>query len=292
MGPMSSRTGSFLEPTLRFEIRTLATSRFGAALVLALLTALADAARAGEPPADPGEGKVLYQRYCVSCHGERGDGNGEAAPFISPRPRDYRQGIFKSRSTPSGSLPVPSDVEKTIENGLYGTRMPSWYALGHRARRDLIAYVQTFSARWQTEEPKTPIVIPDEPPPSPQSIERGREIYQQTGCADCHGDRGAGDGPSAKAGLQDTWGNPVVPANLTAGHGKFGDSSADLYRVLMTGVDGTPMPAFTDVLTAEQTWDLVHYIRSLRRAAEPWTTRLEAASAHAASVATMLVSQY
>jgi len=36
-----------------------------------------------------------------------------------------------------------------------------------------------------------------------------------------------------------------------------------LYRIFMTGLDGTPMPSWTDYLNADQAWDLVHYLRSL-----------------------------
>ena len=285
---MSPRTLSLLEPILRSDFSATALGLWVAAVVCALLASGAPRARASEPPGDVGEGKVLYERYCVSCHGELGDGNGEAAPNISPKPRDYRQGVFKSRSTPSGSLPLPADVEKTLENGLYGTRMPSWYALGHRARRDLIAYIQTFSPRWTTEQPKAPITIPSEPANSQQSVERGREVYQRTGCADCHGDRGLGDGPSAKAGLQDSWGNPIAPANLAKQHSKYGDSGTERYRILMTGIDGTPMPSFGEVLTADQTWDLVHYLENLSHETPPSDQRFGAVSAHQERIATIL----
>ena len=47
-----------------------------------------------------------YRRYCVGCHGERGDGMGENFPWIDPKPRDFQLGIFKCRSTPTGTLPT------------------------------------------------------------------------------------------------------------------------------------------------------------------------------------------
>jgi mono/diheme cytochrome c family protein len=166
--------------------------------------------------------------------------------------------------------------------------MPSWYALGHRARRDLIAYIQTFSPRWKTEQPKAPIVIPSEPPSSPESLGRGKEVYEQTGCANCHGERGLGDGPSAKAGLQDSWGNPIAPANLANAHSKYGDNNADLYRILMTGIDGTPMPSFGEVLTADQAWDLVHYLQILSRETPSPDGSFAALSAHRESIPTIL----
>src|ERR1700694_3219382 len=104
-------------------------SRFSYRLILgafALLIVSSSTRSVGATPA-PGNaarGKVVYERYCVSCHGENGDGRGEAADAIFPKPRDFRQGMFKWRSTPSGALPTVADLEKTIEDGVYGTHMP------------------------------------------------------------------------------------------------------------------------------------------------------------------------
>jgi len=240
-----------------------------ARLTIAILTALPlfppriAAARDG---GEAVEGHVVYERYCVSCHGERGDGQGEAAPYEDPKPRDYRPAIFKCRSTPSGTLPLQSDLERTLENGLYGTHMPSWYPIGHRARQDAIAYIQTFSKRWAEEKPGNPVSISREPESSPDSVRRGRQVYEQTGCANCHGDDGRGDGPSAKAGMTDTWGHAIVAADLTTAHFKCGSTSVDLYRSFVTGIDGTPMPSFAETLDPAQIWDLVHYVLDLGRA--------------------------
>jgi mono/diheme cytochrome c family protein len=235
---------------------------FVASLVLPLLT-LASTARAQLTRAgDPAEGKVVYTRYCVSCHGDLGNGGGEFAEWITTKPRDYRQGTFKWRSTPSGSLPLDSDLEKTIRDGIYGTFMPSWYAIGEQSRRDVIAYIKTFSARWTTEKPQQAITIPAEPAYNDASVTRGRAVYEKSNCAQCHGQAALGDGPSAHE-LKDDWSNPIVPYDLTAGHIKCGDTGQDIYRVFITGLNGTPMPSYTDSITPAEAWDLVHYIQSL-----------------------------
>jgi mono/diheme cytochrome c family protein len=36
-----------------------------------------------------------------------------------------------------------------------------------------------------------------------------------------------------------------------------------MFRDLVTGLDGTPMPSFANAMTPDQRWDVVHYIRSL-----------------------------
>jgi cytochrome c oxidase cbb3-type subunit 2 len=229
---------------------------------IAPLLSLAPVGGEDEKAGDPVRGKVVYERYCLSCHGELGNGEGEFAEYISPKPRDYRQGTFKWRSTPSGSLPTVSDLEKTVRDGIYGTYMPTWFAIGKRSRLDVIAYIQTFSPRWKTEQPQPSITIPSEPPYSEESVKRGRAVYERSNCAQCHGQTGLGDGPSAHE-LKDDWGNPIVPYDLTQGHIKCGDTGPDIYRVFITGLNGTPMPSFTDSIKPEEAWDLVHYIQSL-----------------------------
>ncbi len=140
--------------------------------------------------------------------------------------------------------------------------MPSWYPLNKQSRLDVIAYIQTFSPRWKLETPGEPLVIPPEPSHTPESVARGRAVYEAQKCAQCHGDQGAGDGPTAKT-LIDDWGNPDPPFDLTKGHMKGGSTGANLYLVFMTGLNNTPMPSFAETIKPDEAWDLVHYMQSL-----------------------------
>lgn len=211
-------------------------------------------------------GKALYRRYCITCHGVHGDGAGEGAPHLDPKPRDFTRATFKCRSTPSGSLPTDSDLYDTISRGIFNSGMPPWRPLTREQRVDLIAYIKTFSSRFQEEKPGTPLQIPPEPPSTPESVQRGAELFENMNCWSCHGKDGRGNGPSAHT-LTDSKGNPIVPFDLTSGmQFKCGDSSRGLFRDLLTGLDGTPMPSFSDALTPDQAWDLVHYVESLQTA--------------------------
>src|SRR5207302_7513714 len=147
-----------------------------AAVTIRALTVGASAMPA-QSVGDPGRGRQVYERYCVQCHGSRADGAGEVARWSQPRPRDFRQGIFKFSSTPYGFLPTTADLDRVIQNGLYGTRMPPFAALSTRERRDVIAYLQTRSPRWRTEGSGTPITIPSEPTPTRESVTQGRELF-------------------------------------------------------------------------------------------------------------------
>jgi len=210
------------------------------------------------------KGKALYQRYCIFCHGADGDGRGDSAPYLDPKPRDFTKATFKCRSTPSGSLPLDSDLYDTITRGVHASGMPSWKPLTRQERVDLVAYIKGFSPRFQEEKPAAAVVIPAEPPTSPESVKRGAELFQSMNCWLCHGKEGRGNGPSASS-LTDSKGNPITPFDLSSGtRFKCGDSDQGLFRDLTTGLDGTPMPSFSDALKPDQIWDVVHYIHTLR----------------------------
>jgi cbb3-type cytochrome oxidase cytochrome c subunit/mono/diheme cytochrome c family protein len=214
------------------------------------------------------EGKAIYERRCIGCHGVKGDGKGAAAIFLTTKPRVFTDGIFKLRSTPNGSLPTDADLYRTITMGIPGTAMPPWHELTEKERWYLVQYVKSFSDRFKDETPEPSIVIPPEPQNTPDSVARGKEVFKNMQCAECHGEAGKGDGPSAET-LRDNWGNPIKPYDFTrGGQLKGGPAPRDLYRAFSTGLDGTPMPSFADSLTPDQRWDLVHFIMSL---SEPGT---------------------
>ena len=218
-------------------------------------------------------GGELYQRYCVSCHGPDGDGNGESAPYLDPKPRDFTKAVFKCRSTPSGTLPLDSDLYDTISRGVHSSGMPSWKPLTRQERADLVAYVKSFSPRFVEEKLETPVPVPAEPATSSESVKRGAELFQTMNCFLCHGKEGRGNGPSA-ASLTDSKGFPIRPFDLTSGkQTKCGNSDSGIFRDLMTGIDGTPMPSFADALRPDQVWDLVHFIATLREGTKGYAKR-------------------
>jgi len=209
------------------------------------------------------DAKDDYRRYCVGCHGELGDGNGENFPWVDPKPRDFQLGIFKCRSTPTGTLPTDEDLFDTIARGLDRSNMPQWSTFTKQERADLVAWIKHFSPRFASEKPGTPIQIPPEPEVTPDRIKAGREVFARVQCWKCHGVLGQANGPSA-ATLQDDLGRPIQPFNFTEGaRPKCGDTDKDIYRIFMTGLDGTPMPSFADNIKPDEAWDLVFYLRTL-----------------------------
>ena len=209
-------------------------------------------------------GKRLYFRYCWGCHGPRGDGNGENAPYLNILPRNFVAATFKCRSTPTGTLPTDEDLFESIKRGLVNSNMPSWIELTDQQRADLVAYIKTLSPRWQSEKAGTPIQVPSEPKVNLDGLRRGKEVFTKLECWKCHGQEGRGDGPAA-ASLTDSNNQPIHPYDFESGSRfKCGTTNNDLYKIFMTGLDGTPMPSFADVIKPDEAWDLVHFLRTLQ----------------------------
>lgn len=206
-------------------------------------------------------GKEVYETYCSGCHGNKGDGKGPAAAMLEVKPRNFTKGLFKFISTPPGSLPADADLHRTITRGVPRSSMPSWVFMSETDRSNVIEYIKTFSDAWQTR--KRPASLAFGNPPawvgSARSIAVGKVVYARMGCANCHGQSGVGDGPSAP-NLKDNEGNKIVPFNFREGMLKGGSRIEDIYRTFYTGLAGTPMPAFGGILSDDENWHLVSYV--------------------------------
>jgi mono/diheme cytochrome c family protein len=238
---------------------------FAAVLILsARATTWAQESHVGRWTGRADAGKQLYFRYCWGCHGFHGDGNGENAQYLNILPRNFVAATFKCRSTPTGTLPTDEDLSNSIDRGLVNSNMPSWSALTDEQRADLVAFIKIFSPRWKTEKPGDPIQVPAEPALTLDSIQHGKELFTKLECWKCHGTEGRGDGPAA-ASLTDNSNQPIRPYDFESGSRfKCGTTNNDLYKIFMTGLDGTPMPSFADQLTPKEAWDLAHYLRTLQ----------------------------
>ena len=217
-------------------------------------------------------GKEVFEAHCGGCHGPKGDGAGPAATFLWPLPRDFTTGVFKFRTTPSGALPTDGDLVRTITRGVRWTAMPTWHEVGDKERLAVVTYIKTLSKRWKEDAPEPPLVIPPPPRATPELVARGRTLYERAKCAECHGDGGRGDGPSA-ATLKDDSDRPIRPADFTRGEFKGGAGVADVYRTMTTGLDGTPMPSFADTMADAERWAISYYVLSLSAWVDPLTGR-------------------
>jgi mono/diheme cytochrome c family protein len=244
-------------------------------------------------------GSRLFRARCQECHGPNGDGRGLSAPWLTPHPRDYRQGAFKFTST--GRKPTRADLYRTLTYGLPTTPMPSFAMRTEAERNRLIDYVIFLSLRGRTEfdvlrtllvhgpdgldgtiasdaaaslkkelrawNQAEPEVVPadapayaDGSPEHAESIRRGHDLFVDAKSAAC---ATCHTSYGREAKLQyDIWGTLVQPANLTEIKRKAGDSPADLYRRIRCGIPPSNMSVPTG-LTDAQVWDVVHFIKAL-----------------------------
>ena len=215
-------------------------------------------------------GRQVYEERCSHCHGMEGKGDGAAAQFLKPKPRDFTRGLFKVRSTMSGLLPTDADLFRTVSEGMPGTSMPGWSEiLNDEEIRGVIAHIKTFSKRFaRLKEPPAVIHIGERIAPSPESLEIGRGLFEDLECWKCHGWDGHGDGMSAPT-LVDDWENPIGPTDLTRPWNfRGGGSDEDIFRTFVTGFSGAPMPSYGEVFetpeeAGEMNWHLVNYVATL-----------------------------
>jgi cytochrome c oxidase cbb3-type subunit I/II len=224
-------------------------------------------------------GKEVYQRRCLGCHGESGDGNGPAATFMyKQRPRNFAAAVFKFRLTKE-PLPTDGDLLRTITRGVRGTAMPAWHELHIIDRLAVIQYIKYELAvdrsdpakpyaYFKEEPPGPPLYIGRPPVPSEQMLTRAKNVWQSAKCWECHGQTGKGDGEKAP-GLKDDLGFPSPPADLTAGQFKSGPTVEDIFRTMTTGLSGTPMPSYRDPLSEEDRWALSYYVLALSAYKDP-----------------------
>lgn len=97
-------------------------------------------------------GRKLYMEHCVHCHGTSGDGKGPTAKYLNPRPRDYRLGKFKFKSTVGLGKPTRADLERIIRHGIPGTYMPSFMLLEDEESKAIVEYVRWLAMRGELEQ--------------------------------------------------------------------------------------------------------------------------------------------
>ena len=93
-----------------------------------------------ESPALLEKGKSVFATNCVTCHGEKGDGNGPAGAYMNPKPRNFATEKFKKGDK-------PQQIFNSITNGLEGTAMTSYKHIPEDERWALAYYVHSFRSK-------------------------------------------------------------------------------------------------------------------------------------------------
>ena len=222
-------------------------------------------------------GKGVYFRKCVWCHGPDGAGDGPSAIRLVTKPRNFNQGTFKIRHTGSGELPTDEDLFNSVVHGLSGSVMPPWgKLLKPQEIKDVVAFIKKELVKDREfddpDEEITVISYGTQIPSSPESIEMGKDLYMNKAkCVECHGLTGKGDGNLTQ---RDDWGFPIFPANLTKpwnlrGNRRDPYNPRNIFREISTGLNGTPMPSFAEELTEEERWHVANFVISLTEIKRP-----------------------
>lgn len=222
-------------------------------------------------------GSAAYRRLCVQCHGLAGDGRGPGGPWLTPHPRDFRQGLFK---VGIGPKPTMAAVRQTIRRGVPGTAMPVFDSISDAEADALTAYVVHLSIRGEVEfralkslaeDDAEPVDVPaiaakigaawergQVPPPTEPSVEgnvaRGFALFTTAGCASCHVDYGR-----QEQFRYDAWGAANRVSDLTRGEYRWGTDFAARVR---HGIPAANMPA-NPGLSAAEVQHLAAFLRDL-----------------------------
>lgn len=225
--------------------------------------------------ADPARGRQIYVREgCFYCHTQftrlqdRGYGPlVKAGDYVYETPHQLGTARTGPDLTNEGGL-LPSEWQKAhlVQPRAVkpGSIMPSFSYLSDRDMNDLVAYLQTLGnernagVKKYVEAPTeyTLVYLPRKKVDtnSDAAANAGRGIYTQN-CAACHGLEGRGNGPNS-LNLE------KKPANFTRAFFKQYPEEFWFYRV-REGVAGTRMPRFGEILSEEQMWYLVAYLKTL-----------------------------
>ena len=213
-------------------------------------------------------GKRVYERRCAPCHGLDGRGEGEAAYLLYPKPRDFVTAKYRMVSTWERK-PTDEDLYYVISRGIPGSAMPAWAHLSEETRWALVHYVKSFAEKpfeVSTEESESGqgiIKVPPEPPYDAAARARARMMFRDA-CAPCHGLTGRGDGVQKQF---DDKGLPTRPRDLTQGIFKGGPTPEQIYRRIVAGMPGSPMP-MSDWAYGDDAWHLTHFVLSMSSEAQ------------------------
>jgi mono/diheme cytochrome c family protein/plastocyanin len=210
-------------------------------------------------------GKTVYAQNCAVCHGVNGDGNGDAAAFLLPKPRNFVAAKYRLRSTPTGQLPTDGDLFRSVSLGMPGTPMPPWKRmLSDDDRWSVVEYIKAFSPRFTdtNETARTVVTLGTPPPRNTNAVTEGKALFTKLACVSCHGESGHGDGPSAVTLLDDNQ-MRIRPRDFSKPGGfKSGYSTKDIARAILTGFNGTPMVGFHGTIPEQDAWKLAYFVET------------------------------
>lgn len=218
------------------------------------------------PPSTPesiAAGKAIFFEYCSGCHGRRADGRGPQSLNLVPRPQNLRNAQFVKYLT-------DERLYTSISGGVRGTAMQAFeFTLSPERRWNVIHYIKSLTADDDINISNAldyqPVQADTKNPvePTPAAIASGKKFYMNY-CSNCHGATADGHGIIAP-NLTPSPRNLVVVTSW--GEKPFIDYMPDsrLYESITNGVPGTSMSPWIKVMTDEERWSIITYLRDRAR---------------------------
>jgi len=241
------------------------------------------------------KGKTLFMINCASCHGSKGEGDGNRAAGLNPKPRNYHTEKFKF-----GDDIV--SIYNTLQKGSPGTSMPSFVLLPQEDVMAMAHYVRTLipnptptteaiiaklpevkvgaaatapsqaallDSLFKDTGPHIPIQVAmqriAQAPETPRYASRlnsampGAELYAQR-CASCHGQYGEGKRLRVLSVAPYRY---ETSASLAESHADWIRSQQKFAEIVQRGVPGRDMPG-SGTLTPQQIADLFAFVKRLQ----------------------------
>jgi len=205
-------------------------------------------------------GRQVYLQRCWMCHGDAGQSDGPDASNLEPIPANFAEPALKDFPD--------SEWFWKVSYGIGNAAMPQWHLLLSPEDR----WAATKYVKAMFVNPSEPKEVSDEVPPAyaaldpapyaptPETMAAGKATYTRL-CAGCHGPEAKGDGKYGAILMP-------APANLTEEPGSttgidFWYWRIDAGVVGDNGTHPTAMPAWKNILTEEQEWQVIFYTRGL-----------------------------
>jgi mono/diheme cytochrome c family protein len=200
-------------------------------------------------------GQRTYETYCVGCHGVDGLGDGDAAQFLNPKPRNFVNDAYKFfHFNEPGPLPSDESLKITIRNGLPGSAMPAFPLLTDQEIQGVATYIKSRrEGGWAEQEPIQAAVEP-----VLLEGETGEELFANATCNGCHQLDAVGAVGGVGPNLNDVGSRLSVDEII--------ESIAEPNAVLAENCPAGPCPAgvmpqnFAERLSTEQIQTLAEYL--------------------------------
>jgi len=234
------------------------------------------------------QGKAIFIRECLVCHGDAGRGEGPYRRWLQPGPPDFGDGSYGDYAD--------ADYFWRISEGVPWTAMPAWKAqYPEEDRWSLVHYIRAMFTQTEDRPPAPPqgqdFSFPDVYRTSARfpegvSAERGGRIFV-VNCAHCHGL--AGDG----GGWYGQYLNPPpFDFRQMAGKPMSPEAQGEHLAKVTFGIQDTAMPAWGEFLPEDQRWDAIRFLMDAFVTGKPTPASVYGAGQIAANFVTLSSDVY